>query len=243
MKRALTVDLWDTLIYDEPHIDAARRDLRLAKIGRILERACGYDFEKTRDRMLAAYETSWQWLEQTWQTGQEIVPSAQMEMYLRILFSDEVPRGLPENELLQAYLEPILDHPPFAMPGAREILVQLKRKGWKLGLISNTGRTSGVFLRRVLQKQKVFELFDAFSFSDELGLRKPNPVIFEKTMKELEASPANSFHLGDNWEADIQGAQKAGLLPLWFCRNGARGPDPSVRQIKNWPELKFLLQS
>ncbi len=122
------------------------------------------------------------------------------------------------------------------------MLAQLKHMGWKLGLISNTGRTSGVYLRRVLQKHGVFELFDTFSFSDELGLRKPSPVIFEKTMNALGTRPGVSFHLGDNWEADVGGAQKAGLTPLWFCRNGESPPDPAVRQVKNWPELEILLQ-
>ena len=241
MKKALTIDLWDTLIYDLPEADAARRDLRLAEIGKILQRICGFDYEKSREQMLAAYETSWQLLEKTWQTGREIIPAEQLKMYLGILFEGKVSKSLPEEELLKAYLEPILDHPPLSMPEAKETLTKLKQKGWKLGLISNTGRTSGVYLRQVLQKHGVFELFDTYSFSDELGLRKPNSIIFEKTMKELETRPDASFHLGDNWEADVEGAKQAGLHPLWFCRNGESSPDPAVKQVKHWPELELLL--
>ncbi|MGE5692829.1 MAG: HAD family hydrolase [Candidatus Zixiibacteriota bacterium] len=129
------------------------------------------------------------------------------------------------------------------MPGSREVLSELKQRGWKLGLISNTGRTSGIYLRRLLQKHGVFELFDTFSFSDEFDLRKPDSVIFEKTLEALGTTPGRSFHLGDSWEADVTGAQKAGLTPLWFCRNGAHVPDPTVRQVKGWSELVILLQN
>ncbi|HXF49552.1 MAG TPA: HAD family hydrolase [Verrucomicrobiae bacterium] len=242
MNRALTVDLWDTLIYDVPEVDDARRDLRLLEIGKILQAAAGFDYQKSRERMRAAYETTWQWLEQTWQTGQEIVPSEQLRLYLNLLFEDKTPNNLPEPELLTAYLEPILVHSPFPMPGTRDVLLELKQRGWKLGLISNTGRTSGVYLRRLLQKHGVFELFDTFSFSDEFGRRKPDLAIFEKTLEALGITPERSFHLGDSWQADVTGAQKAGLTPLWFCRIGAYASDPNVRQVKNWPQLQVLLQ-
>lgn len=243
MKKALTVDLWDTLIYDRPERDVARRDLRLSRMGKILEAACGFDYRQNWGRMLAAYETSWQRMEKTWLTGREIVPAEQVRLYLEILFARKLPKNLPENELLQAYLEPILSHPPLLMPGGKKTLTALRKKGWKLGLISNTGRTSGAYLRRVLQKRRVFDLFDAFSFSDELGVRKPHPAIFEKTMRDLKTGVKDSYHLGDSWEADVSGAQKAGLKPLWFCRNGEVPPDPAVRRIRNWPEMKFLLSN
>jgi len=126
MKRALTVDLWDTLIYDLPEVDRARRDLRLTEIGKILYEACGFESEKYRGQMLTAYESSWQRLEAIWQTDQEIVPAEQLKMYLDILFENKVPNNLPEEKLLNAYLEPILDYLPFLMPAAKETLAWLK---------------------------------------------------------------------------------------------------------------------
>jgi putative hydrolase of the HAD superfamily len=141
---------------------------------------------------------------------------------------------------LKAYLEPILTHPPFSMPGAKAVLGRLKSKGWKLGLISNTGRTSGDYLRKVLQGQGVFELLDAFFFSDEQGVRKPHRTAFTATLDRLKVKPEESFHLGDSWEADVVGAQTAGATPLWYCPNGAEPPDPTVKKIRNWKELEFL---
>lgn len=243
MNRALTVDLWGTLIYDVPEVDDARRDLRLTEIGKILQGATGFDYQKSWEQMRAAYATSWQWLEKTWQTGQEIVPSEQLRLYLNLLFENKIPKNLPETDLLTAYLEPILVHPPFPMPGSREVLSELKQRGWKLGLISNTGRTSGIYLRRLLQKHGVFELFDTFSFSDEFGRRKPDLAIFEKTLAALGITPERSFHLGDSWEADVTGAQRAGLTPFWFCRNGEEALDPTVLKLKSWPELEILFQN
>ncbi len=119
MKGALTVDLWDTLIYDLPEVDAARRDLRLSEIGKILKQAVGFDFQNHWERMLAAYETSWQLLEKTWQTGEEIIPAEQIKMYLNLLFEKKISQHLPERGLLSAYLEPILEHPPFPCPEPR----------------------------------------------------------------------------------------------------------------------------
>jgi len=239
MKKALTVDLWDTLIYDKPEIDNARRDRRLAEMAAILESSAGFN---NPSRMLAAYETSWGIYERTWQSGVEIIPAEQLKVYLDLIFDGQTPASLPQTELLQAYLEPVLVHPPLSMPGAREVLAKLKSKGWKLGIISNTGRTSGLYLRKVLQGHDVFGLIDAFFFSDEQGLRKPHRDAFTKTLDRLDARPEESFHFGDNWEADVEGARKAGLTSLWFCRNGQQPLDPTVKKVKTWSALEFLLE-
>ncbi len=239
MKKALTVDLWDTLIYDEPEIDNARRDRRLADMAAILKQSVGFD---NPARMLAAYETSWEIYESTWQSGVELIPAEQLKVFLDLIFDGQTPVNLPREELLQAYLEPILVHLPLSMPGAGEVLTKLKSKGWKLGLISNTGRTSGLYLRKVLQRHGIFDLIDAFFFSDEYGVRKPHREAFTKTLEQLDARAEASFHIGDNWEADVEGARKAGLTSLWFCRNGQQPLDPTVKKVKTWSALEFLLE-
>ena len=73
----------------------------------------------------------------------------------------------------------------------------------------------------------------------------------KETEPDKPAEPAESEKSGeiavigdvDNWEADVRGAQKAGLTPLWFCRNKDEATEGSVRKIKSWPELNFLLDT
>ena len=93
------------------------------------------------------------------------------------------------------------------------ILEKLSKK-YKLGLISDTGQTSGRILREILKKDGIYDYFLVHSFSDEMGVSKPNKKIFEMTLKKLCSLPANTVHIGDNIATDICGAINYGLKAI-----------------------------
>jgi putative hydrolase of the HAD superfamily len=63
----------------------------------------------------------------------------------------------------------------------------------------------------VLQGLGIHPFFQHIILSSEAGFRKPDPRLFAHALARTGATPAHSLHVGDEPEADIQGAQNAGF--------------------------------
>src|SRR5205814_3406734 len=101
---------------------------------------------------------------------------------------------------VDAYGRPAFEYPPDLMPGAREAVRALAARGVRLGIVSNTGRTPGVVLRRILERYDLLRYFEAIaiSYSDEVRFRKPDARIFTRTLEALGVPPGCALHVGDN---------------------------------------------
>lgn len=67
-----------------------------------------------------------------------------------------------------------------------------------------------------LVNAQIAEFFKTVTTSEEAGVKKPHPLIFNTAMQKSNAIPAQSLMIGDSFEADILGAQKAGMQSLFF---------------------------
>jgi putative hydrolase of the HAD superfamily len=77
------------------------------------------------------------------------------------------------------------------LEGAHELLSELKRRGLRLGLLSNT-TWPGEFHRQELQAFGLIGFFDALAFSCELGAWKPNAPAFHHVTGELSVQPSEA---------------------------------------------------
>jgi putative hydrolase of the HAD superfamily len=127
------------------------------------------------------------------------------------------------EEALAGYIEPVLRLPPELEPGAEVAVSELASRGVALGIISNTGRTPGVILRRVLERHDLLRHFTAVSYSDEVGYRKPDAEIFRRTLAQLGVEAGETAHVGDNPVADVQGAQGVGMRGVHYAAAGRVG--------------------
>jgi len=106
-------------------------------------------------------------------------------------------------------------------------LTQLKSSGYRMGIISNAGDN-----RDVLQLVERFQLEHFFDFmltSAACSYRKPHPRIFEIALAHWNISAGDALMVGDSLEADIMGAQKAGLLGIWITRRAQPKADELQR--------------
>lgn len=74
--------------------------------------------------------------------------------------------------------------------------------------------------------------------STQVGYRKPAPEIFDAALKRAGIHPSQRskvWFIGDNWRADVEGAVRAGMTPIYFSKE--EGPDPTVRRISSWDDL------
>ena len=119
-------------------------------------------------------------------------------------------------------------------PGALDLLRNLKTSGVRLGLVTNG--VSETHHEKIALLQ-IAEYFDAIFLADEVGMVKPDPLLFAHACRKLESSPAKSAMVGDRYDRDISGAIEAGLYTVWVnVRNedvpaGSPAPDAIVGDI------------
>jgi len=119
-------------------------------------------------------------------------------------------------------------------PKAKITLLTLQKKGYKLGLISNTHWRISQNLREEFGK-----FFEVITLSYEHGYVKPHPSIFVVTLKKLGTKASQCLHVGDDPIADIQGAKNVGMKTAFMKRKGAR--TEADIEINRLDELTILL--
>jgi len=98
------------------------------------------------------------------------------------------------------------------VPGVPEMLLELSGK-YKLAIISNMISNAS---RLVLDKHDLEQYFDGVVLSRDLGIRKPDPEIFNFTLKNLGVKSSTAVHVGDSLEHDVQGANNIGMKTVWI---------------------------
>ncbi|MFX1512662.1 MAG: HAD family hydrolase [Promethearchaeota archaeon] len=117
--------------------------------------------------------------------------------------------GIVQN----AVEEGIVTRKSLWFPDVKETLQTLRKRGYLLGLISNT------HWRISKKPKKEFEkFFNVITLSYEHGLAKPYPSIFLVTLNELKTKPKYCLHVGDDPIADIQGAKNVGMKTAFINR-------------------------
>ena len=77
----------------------------------------------------------------------------------------------------------------------------------------------------------------------EAGVLKPDPRIFALLLERAGVSPQHALHVGDDVVADVEGARRAGLTPVWVDRAGEGWPAPTSPplMVRSLAELVVLL--
>lgn len=120
--------------------------------------------------------------------------------------------------------------------GAIEILDYLK-PNYKLHIITN-GFAS--VQTKKLNNSKIGHYFDTITNSEMAGVKKPHPTIFDFALSLANALKEESLMIGDSYEADIIGAQEAGIEAIFFNEQNFE-VDNSVLQINHLLDLKNIL--
>ena len=115
------------------------------------------------------------------------------------------------QQLLQDYIDEFQNSCiPFA--NLFNMLESVKSRSCRLGIITN-GR--GLFQMKNMKALGIVTYFDTILVSEWEGIKKPNPGIFRRALKQMEVSPHESLYVGDHPENDVQGAQAVGMYGVW----------------------------
>ena len=214
MLEAVAFDLWETLITDLPEIAARQQDTRIAELSRVLNAA---GIEASLDDVSRSHRDVWHdcW-ERYWSHDRDVTARGQILHFLEHLgvrdgLSEEVLEALGE-----AYGGAAVTHLPVLVEGAAEVVDALRAKGLAIGVVSNTGRTPGKHLRMILERLGLASRIDGMVFSNEIGVCKPLPPIFDDLRARLGCEFREMMFVGDNPFADVWGAQQCGMTAVHF---------------------------
>lgn len=104
-------------------------------------------------------------------------------------------------------------------PFAKDVILNLREQGYRTVLISNWDKTA----RPLLGKMGLLKLFDNITISSEIGYSKPQPQIFEKTLRANNVEPNEFLYVGDNYYDDGVGTRALGIEFLLINRFGRLG--------------------
>jgi putative hydrolase of the HAD superfamily len=72
--------------------------------------------------------------------------------------------------------------------------------------------------------------FEVWGVSDELGVGKPDPALFELTVKAAGVAPDAGAMVGDRLDYDMRPARHVGMRTIWMLR-GEAPDDPTPEQL------------
>ncbi|MBT8319300.1 MAG: YjjG family noncanonical pyrimidine nucleotidase [Gramella sp.] len=132
------------------------------------------------------------------------------------LIADDYIEYLPKNNHL--------------LDGGMELLNILKEK-YRLHIITNGFEE---VQQRKMHASGIHEFFETITTSEEAGVKKPHPQIFEMALNKSNAEVSKSVMIGDNLEADVIGAHRCGLQVFHLNPQGSNGNDkyPQIQKLK-----------
>jgi REG-2-like HAD superfamily hydrolase len=115
-----------------------------------------------------------------------------------------------------------------AYPEAASVCERLKAAGLRLAVISN----GSVTVRNLLDQAGLLHHFELVIASQDLGIQKPDPRIFQAALAALGVEAGEAVYVGDLYEVDVAGAREAGMGAVLIDRQGASAHDcPTITTL------------
>ncbi len=96
------------------------------------------------------------------------------------------------------------------LPGAKNLLLNLKKKNCLLAIASNRPRK---FSHIILEYLKIKRYFDCILCGDEVKKPKPHPGLLLKILKKLSVNAKDAVYVGD-MTVDVVAGRRAGLATI-----------------------------
>jgi putative hydrolase of the HAD superfamily len=102
-----------------------------------------------------------------------------------------------------------------SIPGAAELLATL-HPDWILAIATNAEVSGEADIRAALQRADLDQFLDKVYCFKNIGYKKPSPEFFQYILEDLQLAPQAIFMVGDNYEADVLGANRFNIRAIWF---------------------------
>jgi len=211
--RAVTFDFWNTLYADEKGVSEERVRGRASLIAEAVVAAhpdMRSQLDDLRGRISDALPEATRIRDESLHgfTGAERI----------VWLLSELGFSLPSDvvdSLAQGLAELGVALPPRPVDGALEVVARVAGVA-RTGIVSDTGLTTGGYLRSLIQGDGLAGSFGALGFSDETGWSKPHAGAFGPVLAQLGVGPVEAVHVGDLAETDVAGALALGMRAVWL---------------------------
>jgi HAD superfamily hydrolase (TIGR01549 family) len=117
-------------------------------------------------------------------------------------------------------------YPPTAVHDDVRPTLELLRGRYRLGIVANQPSE----VRSAMHRDGLETFFEIWAVSDDLGVRKPDPRLFEMALEVAHSEPDRAVMVGDRLDYDVRPAKAAGMRAVWMLRGEA--PDqPTAEQL------------
>ena len=239
MVKGISFDFWDTLFIDDSD-EKKRMGLGLcSKIEerfQLLEKHLSFNGDAS-SFLKSAITFEKNWFEVEWKSKHRTPPVEKRIKkiceHLKINISKE-----STLEIASKFENMEVEIQPDPLESCFNTLKELG-KDYKLAITSDTIYTPGQGIKKILNDHGMLNLFECFSFSNEVGFSKPQKEIFLNTLNNLGLGPEEVVHIGDRLYNDVFGGQRSGLKTIWLNWKGTNQGE-SAQDIKADFEIKSL---
>lgn len=118
-------------------------------------------------------------------------------------------------------------------PNSEKLLKELKSRGYTVGIITNG---PSYLQHHKLDMSGLRQYCDIIVVSGDIGIHKPDPMIFTYTAEKYGLNPSECVYVGDHPKNDIEASLKAGMKAIrvnlgWFKNQDLRADVPTVEDI------------
>lgn len=207
---AVTFDYWDTLVRaDPPPFKRARLDALVATLAAHDRTVTADEVEALMGAVFAEEFTP------AWQRNEQYTAVDAGRSLARRL--DVAGQGAIEDAVVDAFVSAGETATTELTPGVADAIAVLVDSGVRVGIICDVGLTPSVTLRRALEGHGLLESFGHWSFSDDVGVYKPDATIFRHALDGLgDVDPARAAHVGDLRRTDVAGALAMGMTAVRY---------------------------
>lgn len=208
---AITFDFWDTLV--RAPSAAATRSSRRRRVHAIVEHETGATVDEEQlDRVLADVRRAF---DEKWKNNEQFTGPEASELMLERLGLD--PEPAVRRRVADGFMGVDDEWLPALTDNIEATLRTLRGHDVRIGIICDVGLSPSFVLRSHLERHGVLELFDYWSFSDEVGVYKPDGRIFAHALAGLgEVDPGRAAHVGDLRRTDVAGALAFGMTAVRY---------------------------
>ena len=199
--------------------------------------------KESHDEFFAKLEKNWKAYRKLAKT--ELLDVSEMELWLYYLLPDYPADVVGPNAARLTRLWRDHDGRRVVHEGTLETLKELKRRGYKLGIIANT--VTETEIPDWMCRDGVADCFKTVILSSKVRLRKPDPTIYKLAARCIGSAPENCAYVGDNPVRDVEGAVNAGFGAMVLFEDAGtadrEGKVPTVQpdfRIRSIPELLEL---
>jgi len=145
--------------------------------------------------------------------------------------------GIPKNRESMNELRKIYTgefEKAILFPETKDVLRELKAKGYQLGLVSNAYPPAR---QELLSKNGLVRFFDKIFLSYEWGMTKQKPEFYRLTLNQLKANAEDAVMIGDSLKSDILASKKATDDKIGGILIAQKNPEVSLERFLVVPNL------